>query len=44
MQTIANKSEAEEDLKSLPLPELQAKLGSLPDGLSLAEAQHGVAR
>jgi H+-transporting ATPase len=27
------------DLKSLPMPELQAKLGSSPDGLSQAEAQ-----
>jgi H+-transporting ATPase len=39
MQTIASKSEVKEDLKSLPLPELQAKLGSSPDGLSQAEAQ-----
>jgi H+-transporting ATPase len=30
---------AKDDLKSLPMPELQAKLGSLPDGLSQAEAQ-----
>ncbi len=28
-----------DDLKSLPMPELQAKLGSSPDGLSQAEAQ-----
>jgi len=27
------------DLKSLPMPKLQAKLGSSPDGLSQAEAQ-----
>jgi H+-transporting ATPase len=27
------------DLKALPMPELQAKLGSSPDGLSQAEAQ-----
>jgi H+-transporting ATPase len=27
------------ELKSLPMPELQAKLGSSPDGLSQAEAQ-----
>jgi H+-transporting ATPase len=39
MQTIVSKSEVKEDLKSLPLPELQAKLGSSPDGLSQAEAQ-----
>ncbi|MES1993575.1 MAG: hypothetical protein V4457_08310 [Pseudomonadota bacterium] len=31
--------EAQEDLKSLPLAELQAKLKSPPDGLSKAEAQ-----
>jgi H+-transporting ATPase len=28
-----------DDLKSLPMPELQAKFGSSPDGLSQAEAQ-----
>ena len=28
-----------DDLKSLPLPELEARLGSSPDGLSQAEAQ-----
>ena len=28
-----------DDLKSLPMPELQAKLGSSPDGLTQAEAQ-----
>jgi H+-transporting ATPase len=39
MQTITGKSEVKEELKSLPLPELQAKLGSSPDGLSQAEAQ-----
>jgi H+-transporting ATPase len=33
------KSNANDDLKSLPMPELQAKLGSSPDGLSQAEAQ-----
>jgi len=33
------KSDARDDLKSLPLPELQAKLGSSPEGLSQAEAQ-----
>jgi H+-transporting ATPase len=31
--------DAKVDLKSLPMPELQAKLGSSPDGLSEAEAQ-----
>ena len=39
MQKIASKSEVKEDLKSLPWPELQAKLGSSLDGLSQAEAQ-----
>ena len=33
------KTEAKGDLKTLPMPELQAKLGSSPDGLSQAEAQ-----
>ena len=35
----ASKSESKYDLKSIPMPELQAKLGSSPDGLSQAEAQ-----
>ncbi len=34
-----SKSNAKDDLKSLSMPELQAKLGSSPDGLSQAEAQ-----
>src|SRR5512143_1157128 len=34
-----SKPNVKEDLKSLPLPELLAKLGSSPDGLGLAEAQ-----
>ena len=34
-----SKPNAMDDLKSLPMPELQAKLGSSPDGLSQAEAQ-----
>ena len=33
------KTDAKDDLKSLPMPELQAKLGSSPDGLSQAEAE-----
>ena len=33
------KPNAKDDLKSLPMPELQAKLGSSPDGLSQAKAQ-----
>jgi len=32
-------SNAKDDLKSLPLPEVEKKLGSSPDGLSQAEAQ-----
>ena len=34
-----SKPDAKDDLKSLPMPELQAKLGASPDGLSEAEAQ-----
>ena len=34
-----SKSDAKDDLKSLPLAELEKKLGSSPDGLSQAEAQ-----
>ena len=30
---------SKDDLKSLPMPELQKKLGSTPDGLSQAEAE-----
>jgi H+-transporting ATPase len=33
------KPAAKDDLKSLPMPELEARLGSSPDGLSQAEAQ-----
>ena len=32
------KPESKDDLKSLPMPELQKKLGSTPDGLTQAEA------
>jgi H+-transporting ATPase len=39
MQTIPSNFELKDDLQSLPLPELEVKLGSLPDGLSQAEAQ-----
>jgi len=39
-----SKPNVEDDLKSLPLPELQAKLGSSPDGLSQAEAQRRLAQ
>jgi len=34
-----SKPDAKDDLKSLPMPELQAKLGSSPDGLSQAAAE-----
>ncbi len=34
-----SKPTAKDDLKSLPMPELQTKLGSSPDGLSQDEAQ-----
>ena len=34
----ASKSEAKDDLKSLPLAEVERRLGSSPDGLSQAEA------
>ena len=34
-----SKDGSKDDLKSLPMPELQKKLGSSPDGLSQAEAQ-----
>jgi H+-transporting ATPase len=39
MQTIINKTGVKEDLNSIPMAELQAKLGSSPNGLSQAEAQ-----
>ncbi|MGO8753166.1 MAG: plasma-membrane proton-efflux P-type ATPase [Thermoguttaceae bacterium] len=41
-KTIAmpgSKPDAKDDLKSLPMPEVEKKLGSSPDGLSQAEAQ-----
>ena len=34
-----SKPDAKDDLKTVPLPELEKKLGSSPDGLSQAEAQ-----
>jgi H+-transporting ATPase len=37
--TLGSKPESKDDLRSLPMAELQAKLGSSPDGLSQAEAQ-----
>jgi H+-transporting ATPase len=36
---LGSKPNARDDLKSLPLPEVEKKLGSSPDGLSQAEAQ-----
>ena len=38
------KSDAKDDLKSLPMSELQAKLGASPEGLSQAEAQKRLAQ
>jgi H+-transporting ATPase len=35
---------SKDDLKTLPMPELQKKLGSTPDGLSQAEAQKRLAQ
>ena len=35
----ATESAAQDDLKSLPMPDLQRRLGSSPEGLSQAEAQ-----
>jgi H+-transporting ATPase len=39
LKTPESKPDANDDLKSPPLAELEAKLGSSPDGLSQAEAQ-----
>ncbi len=39
MKTATTTSGAAEDLKSLPMPELEAALGSSPDGLAQAEAE-----
>ena len=39
-----SKPDAKDDLKSLPMPELQKKLGPSPDGLSQAEAQKRLAQ
>ncbi len=38
MKPNADKPESKDDLKSLPMPELEKKLGSSPNGLSEAEA------
>ncbi len=37
--TPGSKPDENVDLKSLPMPEVEKKLGSSPDGLSQAEAQ-----
>jgi H+-transporting ATPase len=39
-----SKPNAKDDLKSLPMPELEKKLGSSPEGLSQAEAQKRLAQ
>ena len=39
-----SKPDAKDDLKTLPMPELQVKLGSSPDGLTQAEAQKRLAQ
>jgi hypothetical protein len=44
MQTATSKPDAEGDLKSLSLPELQAKLGSSPAGLTQSEAERRLAQ
>lgn len=38
MKPITEKTESKDDLKSLPMLELQKKLGSSADGLTQAEA------
>ena len=38
------KSDSKDDLKSLPMPEVEKRLGSSPDGLSQAEAQKRLAQ
>ena len=38
MKQIPEKPESKDDLKSLPMPELQKKLGSSADGLTQVEA------
>jgi len=40
----ASKPEAKDDLKTLPMPEVEKKLGSSPKGLSQAEAQKRLAQ
>ena len=38
------KNAVQKDLKSVPMPELEKKLGSSPDGLTQAEAQKRLAQ
>ena len=35
------KPDSKDDLKSLPMPELEKRLGSLPEGLSQTEGRNG---
>ena len=44
MKTAAKKFEADEDLRLLPMSELEARLGTSPEGLSQAEAQNRLTR
>ncbi len=41
MESKVNKPTANEDLKSLPLPEVEKKLGYSPDGLPKPRRQNG---
>jgi len=42
--TPGSRADAKDDLKSLPMPELEKQLGSSPDGLGQAEAQQRLTR
>jgi H+-transporting ATPase len=44
MASNTDQSDANNDLKSLPLEEVEKKLGSSPDGLTQAEAQKRLAQ
>jgi H+-transporting ATPase len=44
MSAPGSKPEAKADLRTLPMPELQAKLGSTPEGLGRAEAEKRLTR
>jgi H+-transporting ATPase len=41
---LVSKPDSKDDLKSLPLPEVEKRLGSSPKGLSQAEAQKRLAQ